>query len=117
MVDDNDLPYLHPTILNSPVHDCIVLGNQAAMEMQESLTTGHSKYDEQSETMFVTNGNSTQCDSGVITNEQCEPNYKSPPSQPLTDGSNYKLPISQDILFPMREEKSLLEIKQVSVRG
>lgn len=114
-VVDDSVPYLHPTILNSPVHDCVVVGNQAAIEMQESLTTSH-KDDEQNETTFVTNGNNTQADSSVITNEHCEPDYK-PPSQPVTNGSKYKPLISQDILFPMRDQKSLLEIKQVSMRG
>ena len=119
-IDDavaDDVPYLHPTLLNSPVHDCVVLGNQAAMEMQEPLTTG-LKYGEQNETAFVVNGNSTQSDSSIITNEQCEPDYK-PPSQPVlvTDESKYKPLTSQDILFPMRDQKSLLEIKQVSARG
>lgn len=163
-----DNAYLHPAVLNSPpVHDCVVLGNQVAIEMQEPLTTGHYKHNEQNETTFVTNGNSTESDgcNSIITNKHCEPDYKppspnyeqhqpdykppypnyeqcqpdykppsttyeqcqpdyKPPSPSLRPGSNkpdepeYKPPAGQrDILFPMRDQKSLLEIKQVSVRG
>lgn len=119
-IDDNvvDDTYLHPIVLASPVHDCAVLGNQVAMEMQEPINTSHNKRDELEETAFVANGNNTD-PSSVITNKQCKPDYKPPsPTNSKSDEPRYKPPSSQrDALFPMRDQKSLLEIKQVSVRG
>lgn len=142
---------LHPTALTSPaMHDCVVLDNHVAMEMQESLGS-HNTQDEQTETTFVTRSNgmeSNECNCNVISNTQCEldepqsPSYNhsephcKPPSlilQPPSskpDESGYKPPASRpnepgykppagqrDMLFPMRDQKSLSEIKQVSERG
>ena len=137
-VDDDvtDTACLHAITLNSPVQDCVVLGNQVAMEMQEPLTNGHNMHNEQNETTFVANNNSTETDkcSEIITNKQCEPDHKLPspnykqsepdykppsPSQSAIEPAEckHKLPASRDILFPMRDQRSLSEIKQVSVRA
>ena len=157
-VDDVDVvnnTSLHPTALTSPaIHDCVVLGNHVAMEMQEPLGDSHNTQDELNETTFVTRGNgmeSNECNCNVIINTQCEPDkpqspgynhsesdckppsltlqppsskpdepgYKPPASQnSRPDEPGYKPPAGQrDMLFPMRDQKSLLEIKQVSERG
>lgn len=141
-VDDVDVvnsTSLHPTSLTSAVvHDCVVLDNHVAMEMQEPLGDSHNTQDEQNETTFVTRGNSmesNECNCNLITNTQCEldkpqsPSYdhsecdcqlpsltlQPPSSRP--DEPGYKPPASQrDMLFPMRDQKSLSEIKQVSVK-
>ena len=130
---------LHHTALTSPVHNCVVLDNHVAMEMQEPLGNSHNTQDEQNETTsFVTKGNGVECDEcNVITNTQCQrdkplsPSYNhsesdckspSPTLQPASsrlDEPGYKPPPTRqrDLLFPMRDQKSLLEIKKVGERG
>lgn len=122
-VDDNirDTISLLPTALASPLHDCVVLDNQVAMEMQGPFTDSHNKHKQQNETSFVTHGNIAECDGcSVITNKQPEPdnnsslpNLGSVNSKP--DEPGYKpLANQRDVLFPMRDQRSILEIKQVS---
>ena len=135
-VDNNlvvDSTCVHPTVLTSPAHNCVVLDNHVAMEMQEPLGNSHNTQDEQNETTFVTRSNSMESDEcNIITNMQCasqssgynhsesdckpsSPTLQPPSSRP--DQPEYKSPASQrDILFPLRDQNSLLEIKQVSVR-
>ena len=114
---------LHPSSLTSPSDNNVVLHNRVAMEMHEPLSNSHNSHGGQKETAFVTTGNSMECNN-VITNIQCQPN------QPLSPGynqckSNLKSPspsipnepvaaCQRDALFPMRDQKSLLELKQVS---
>ena len=118
-VVDTVSPLHSVAMLTSPAHNCVVLDNQVAMEMQEPLSNSHNKYKEQNETAFVTHGNDTD-ECNVITNKQCVPDYKPPSStsQPVNSEPNeprYKPPAGhRDILFPMRDQKSLLEIKKVS---
>ena len=135
-VDDNDhdddhvvnCSGLYPLSLTSPLGKDVVLHNCVAMEMQEPLSSSHNTYGDQKETAFVTTDNCMECNN-VITNIQCQP------SQPLSPGYNqcksnlkssspsipnepgYKAAAYQrDALFPMRDHKSLSEIKQVSKR-
>lgn len=111
VMEDDILP--HASSLTSPVHNCIVIGNQVTMEMQEPLNKIYDSPD-QDETQFVSSDTSNEPDECcVIPNEQCHGRLNHKPSglQPVHSKSDE--PPNRDILFPMRDQKSLLEIKQV----
>jgi len=95
-VDDNHGDILVPTSLHTPVpheNDCVVIDNQVAIETQEDNHNSH-------------NNTSNEHDDCVIKNKQFEGSGSS-------NNEDDSQAAHKDILFPMRDQKSLEEIKQV----
>jgi len=116
IADDDTSLYSMVTGLTSPVHNCVVIDNHVAMEMQESFSDNHNHKEEKSKTTLFTDINSTDTDGcSIVTNQQCKPYDDGlQPVNSKPDEPRYKPPADhRDILFPMRDQKSLSEIKKV----
>ncbi|XP_065912570.1 uncharacterized protein [Dysidea avara] len=81
---------LHTPLPHVPENDCVIIDNQVAIETQEDVSHNNTASDE---------------DDSVIKNKQFEGSHP--------DNGHYSQSAAhRDILFPMRDQKSLEEIKQ-----